>query len=115
MIIGFLWYTPVLFGNVWMQLVGLKKEEMRTAAGPMVGTVLMTLIGSFLLAVFIQLTGASTALEGFVIALLLSIIICAKIAVNYFFEGRSFKLYLLTVGFHVIPYLIGDVLLAVWK
>ena len=115
MVIGALWYSPVLFGNVWMKLVGLKPGETRTAAGPMIGTVIMTLIASYLLAVFIKLAGATTATEGLVVALLLSIVIAAKIAVNYFFEGRGFKLYLLTIGFHVIPYLIGGVLLAVWQ
>lgn len=115
MAIGFLWYSPMLFGNVWMRLVGLKPDEMRTAAGPMAGTVIMTIIASYLLAVFIEIAGATTALEGFVVALLLSIVLAAKIAVNYFFEGRGVKLYLLTIGFHVIPYLIGGVILAVWK
>jgi hypothetical protein len=88
---------------------------MKSPTGPMIGTIVMTLIGNVMLAVFIQLTGASTAAEGFMIALLLSIVICAKLAVNYFFEGKSLKLYGLTAGFHVIPYLIGGILLAIWK
>jgi hypothetical protein len=28
MIIGFLWYSPILFGNVWMKQIGLKAEDM---------------------------------------------------------------------------------------
>jgi preprotein translocase subunit SecF len=78
MVIGAIWYSPVLFGNVWMRLVGLKPEKMKPAAGPMIGTVVMTIISSYLLAVLIQLAGATTALEGFVIALLLGIVISAK-------------------------------------
>ncbi|MGZ4031939.1 MAG: DUF1761 domain-containing protein [Tumebacillaceae bacterium] len=115
MVIGALWYSPVLFGNVWVKLVGLKPDEMRSAAGPMIGTVIMTIVSTYFLALFIQVTHATTAIDGLLIALLLSIVICAKIATNYFFEGRSFKLYWLTVGFHVIPFLIGGVILAVWK
>jgi hypothetical protein len=115
MVIGALWYSPVLFGNVWAKLVGFKKDEKHTATGPMIGTVIMTLIATFALAIMIQMTGAVTAVDGLLVALLLCIIISAKIAVNYFFEGRSFKLYWLTIGFHVIPYLIGGVILAVWK
>ncbi|KEO83259.1 DUF1761 domain-containing protein [Tumebacillus flagellatus] len=115
MVFGALWYSPVMFGNVWAKLVGLKPGQNPSAAGPMIGTVIMTIIATLALAVFIQLTGAATALQGFWVALLLCIILAAKIAVNYFFEGRGFKLYLLTIGFHTIPYLIGGILLAVWK
>ncbi|MGB8956567.1 MAG: DUF1761 domain-containing protein [Tumebacillaceae bacterium] len=115
MVFGALWYSPVLFGNVWMKLVGLKPGETRTATGPMIGTVIMTIIATYLLAVFIELAGATTAMEGLVVGLLLSLVIAAKIAINYFFEGRGFQLYLLTIGFHVIPYLIGGVLLAAWR
>lgn len=113
MAFGALWYSPLLFVNKWMKLVGI--TEMKTSGGQMFGTVVMTLIGSVVLAIVIQLAGAATAYEGFVIALLLSLVLAAKLAVNYFFEGKSMKLYALTIGFHVIPYLAGGIVLAVWK
>ena len=28
MVLGFLWYSPVLFGNAWVKQIGLNKEEM---------------------------------------------------------------------------------------
>lgn len=114
MVIGALWYSPVLFGNVWMKLVGLKAEELKPSAGPMVGTVIMTLLSNVALAVLIQWTGATTALDGLWIALLISLVLAGKIAVNYIFENRSFKLYWLTIGFHIIPFLLGGIVIAVW-
>ncbi len=33
MIIGFLWYSPFLFGNLWMKLSGFTKESMHQGRG----------------------------------------------------------------------------------
>ncbi len=35
MIIGFLWYSPMLFGKKWMTLMGLTKEKMEDAKAEM--------------------------------------------------------------------------------
>lgn len=33
MVLGFLWYSPVLFGNAWVKLRNMKMEEMK-GGGP---------------------------------------------------------------------------------
>ena len=32
MVIGALWYSPVLFGNTWLRLIGKKPEEIYRVA-----------------------------------------------------------------------------------
>ena len=31
MIVGALWYSPLLFGNVWMKLMGLGRKQLQAA------------------------------------------------------------------------------------
>lgn len=114
MAIGALWYSPVLFGKIWAKLVGLNSQNRNSSAGPMIGAMLMNLIATVLLAIFIQLTGAANAGEGLLIALLLALAIAAKIAMNYFFEGKKLNLFLITAGYHTITLLISGLLLGAW-
>src|SRR4051812_43239778 len=60
MVIGFLWYSPILFAKPWMRLMGVKcdtpeeKAAMQKEAGPMYGQAfLMSLISAIFLALVI--------------------------------------------------------------
>lgn len=53
MVIGFIWYMPSVFGNVWMKLTKLDPKEMKargSAAGPIVTTIIVSLITAYVLA-----------------------------------------------------------------
>jgi hypothetical protein len=55
--IGGLWYSPILFGNKWAALNGLKKEDMShkgSMAALMITAAIVTLFAAFGLAVFTQ-------------------------------------------------------------
>jgi len=111
MVLGFLWYSPVLFGNAWMKQIDRKKEDL-SGGGP--GTYLLTaltaLIGSFILALLLTLGEASIA-NGLVIGLLVGLAISVKIGMNYLFEGRKPGLFFITVGYHLAAMLISGVII----
>ncbi|HYK73471.1 MAG TPA: DUF1761 domain-containing protein [Pseudoneobacillus sp.] len=112
MIIGFLWYSPVLFGNVWMKEIGLKPESM-SGGGPKtyVLTALTALIGAFLLALLLTLVEEKTLVSGVTIAMIMAISISAKIGMNYLFESRSSRLYMITIGYHLVSYLVAGIII----
>lgn len=112
MIIGFLWYSPLLFGNVWMKESGLKPETM-SGGGPMtyVLTALTALIGALLLALLLTLIEEKSLVSGVTIAMIISICISAKIGMNYLFESRSSRLYLITIGYHIVSYLVAGIII----
>jgi ABC-type multidrug transport system permease subunit len=53
MVVGFAWYSPVLFGKQWMKLMGLTKENMESAKkemGKMYGiSFVITIVTAFVL------------------------------------------------------------------
>lgn len=52
LIIGFLWYNPKTFGNVWMRVSGVTEEKLKT--GNMAVIFLMTYVLGFLISVIMM-------------------------------------------------------------
>lgn len=112
MVLGFLWYSPVLFGNAWMKQIGLKKENM-SGGSPFtyVLTALTALGGAFLLAVLLSFADERTIGAGVLIGLLMGLSIALKIGMNYLFESRTVGLFLITAGYHLVSYAVAGVIL----
>lgn len=45
-VVGFIWYSPPVFGEMWRKLIGMKKETMQK--GPAPTAWILTLLGAFL-------------------------------------------------------------------
>jgi hypothetical protein len=68
-VIGGLWFSPILFGNLWMKLSGVTKKQIAEAkkngmAGSYIGTFVALVVMSYILAHFIDYVGATTAALG---------------------------------------------------
>lgn len=112
MVLGFLWYSPVLLGNAWMKHRNLSKNEI-SGGGAMtyILTALTALGGSFILALLLTLTDEPTIWTGLVIGLLIGISVSLKIGMNYLFEGHKLGLYLITIGYHLVSYVIAGLII----
>jgi hypothetical protein len=112
MILGFLWYSPVLFGNAWVKEMGLKREEM-SGGSPFtyVLTALTALFGALFLALIVSMIGERTIGLGVTIGLLIGLSISAKIGMNFLFESRTAKLYFITIGYHLVTYLLTGIII----
>lgn len=112
MILGFLWYSPVLFGNAWVKAIGKKMEDM-SGGGPLTYllTALTALGGSYILALLITLPDETTIASGIGIGLLVGLAIALKIGMNYLFEGRTLKLFGITVSYHLVSFLISGLII----
>ncbi|MFZ3168855.1 MAG: DUF1761 domain-containing protein [Candidatus Methanoperedens sp.] len=66
MIIGMFWYSPYLFGNIWLKLIGKKPEELREVSRvySYSYSVITSLIAAAILDFFILLADASTIFDG---------------------------------------------------
>lgn len=112
MILGFLWYSPVLFGNAWVKEMGLKREEM-SGGSPLtyVLTALTALFGALFLALIMSMIGERTIGLGVTIGLLIGLSISVKIGMNFLFESRTAKLYFITIGYHIVTYLLTGIII----
>lgn len=112
MVLGFLWYSPALFGNAWMKQIGLKKEDI-SGGSPLtyVFTALTALGGAFILALLFTMSDDQTIGTGVALGLLVGLSIALKVGMNYLFESRTFKLFLITSGYHLVSYAIAGIVI----
>lgn len=114
--VGALWYSPILFAKPWMKETGKKMSEMRGATTGYVLAFVAELITAYVLAHIIQYAQATTLLQGLATAFWVWIgFVATAMAVNYTFEGRSQKLYLITAFHHLAVLLVMGAVLGAWR
>lgn len=119
-ILGGLWYGP-LFGKKFLEIIQwtpAQQEEIvaRTHWTTYLIAFISSLILCYILAHFIQYTGATGVAGGMQTAfwLWLGFVATTQIA-TVLFEQRKLGLYLLNIGYQLVAGLICGALLAVWK
>jgi hypothetical protein len=115
-VIGGVWYSPILFANVWMRETGLKDEELRGRnMGLVFGTsFVLSLVISFNLAAF--LAGPPNLAWGITAGALAGIgWVATSFGITYLFEKKSMKLFLVNAGYHAVTFMVMGGILGVWK
>ncbi len=108
MIIGSLWFSPLLFQKPWTAM-RVDKTPMSGVASPMlyVITAVGALVSAITLDWIIGLAGARSLLGGAIIGLYAGLgFVAPAILSDNLFNERPFKLYLIVAGFPVVGLLI---------
>jgi hypothetical protein len=112
-LLGGLWYSPVLFGKVWQREAGLTDEQLKK--GNLVKifglSLVLSLIAAFVFAMFLgpRPPVAFGFGAGFSAGLCW---VAASFGINYLFERRSLKLFLINGGYHTLQFTIIGLVLA---
>ena len=118
MVIGALWYSPLLFGTIWLKLIGKTADDItkQDANRSMMFSVIPGVLLSVLMAVLLGFIGPRTVLDAIGIATLVSAGFIGMSALNLvIYEGRSFKLLLINVGYSLVSLNVLAVILTLWK
>ena len=122
MVLGFLWYSPLLFAKPWMLLMGYDPEdkaklaEMQKGAGKIYGmSFVASLVSATVLAKIIAITTVSSALYGMKVgfAVWLGFVTTVQLT-SVLFARQPVKLYLINTGYQLVCYLAMGAILAVW-
>ncbi len=117
--LGFLWYSPILFGKRFMMLMGWGPEKMKEKPKGMEKTYAMSflsaLVMSFALSVLSGYAGVGTALAGAKLGLLAGVgFVATSTLSSVLYEKKSFELYLINAGYYVVVLVVVGALLAIW-
>lgn len=117
-VVGSLWYSPLLFGDVWMKLAGIKKTKKKTPY--MLLRYLVYFAGmfimSFVLAHILLFMAASTVLEGLLTGFWLWLGFIAPITLGgILWENKPIMLFVLNNVFNLISLGILSTILVLWK
>ncbi len=119
-ILGGLWYSPVLFGNLWIKLSKISKAEIAKAKkkgmkASYFTTFISLLITAFVLSLFINLAGAATIADALEVAFWLWLGFIATTTLNsVLWEGKPFKLYLLNNAHNLVSLFIMAAIIGLW-
>jgi hypothetical protein len=123
MVVGFLWYSPVLFANPWMRLMGYdpndkaKIAEMQKSAGP---SYAMSLVASALAAAvlgkIIAIATVHSAMYGMKIGLAVWLGFVTTVQLtNALFSRQPTKLYMINTGYQLVCYVVMGAILGAWR
>ena len=113
--LGGLWYSPAFFGKVWQREAGVTEEKMKSANMALIFglTFVLSLIAAWVFALFLgpRPPMALGLGAGFSAGLCW---VAASLGINYLFERKSLKLWLINGGYHTLQFTIIGVILALW-
>ena len=123
MVVGFLWYSPILFAKAWVREMGYdvndkaKMDEMKKSAGPAYfGSFIASIVSAFILALFFH----EMHVQSIEIALLVAFhvwlgFVATVQLTGVLFMKQSMKLFAINTGYQLVCYLVMGVVIASWK
>lgn len=123
MLVGFLWYSRVLFAKPWMKEMGYdpsdkgKAQEMRKSAGPAyAGSLVASLVSAFVLALFLHWTRGQGAQAGAMAGFHVWLGFVATVQfTGALFAKQSMKLFAINTGYQLACYVLMGAILGAWK
>ncbi|MGD0567572.1 MAG: DUF1761 domain-containing protein [Candidatus Sulfotelmatobacter sp.] len=123
MVVGFLWYSPVLFARPWMVLMGYdpndkaKIAEMQKSAGPSYFlSLIASVISAAVLGKIIAVATINTPLYGMKmgLAVWLGFVTTVQLT-NSLFSRQPAKLYAINTGYQLVCFLAMGAILGAWR
>ena len=106
--IGMFWYSPVLFGNIWMKLSGINQKDVaKTSASKMaslmIANFLATVIFGYVVAFVVQVFTGATYVDTLLISTLLWIgFVCVPSLNRVLWENSPVRLFILNNSYWLI-------------
>jgi len=120
MVIGAFWYSPLLFGNIWVKLMNFDKKKMEETKNKGMAkyyalAFLAVLVMSYILAHFVDYAGATNLVQalqlgfwvwlGFFVTTMLNSVL---------WEGKPVKLYLIGIVHYLVALEVMSLILTLW-
>ncbi len=113
-LVGGLWYSPMLFGNVWNRENGSTQKAGSGHPAKVFGvSFVFSLVAAFAFALWL---GPAPVLSDAITRGLLAGfgMVAASFGINYQFANRSALLWLVDGGYHTVQFLLFGLILGLW-
>lgn len=117
MALATVWYSPMLFGSLWMRETGITDAMVDEKKPQMLRDMLLTYISYVGMLGLLALVVVYAPLLGFTVfqaAIAIALFTALSAVPSTLFEGRSFSYYLIRTGFYVVFIVVGTLMLAYW-
>jgi hypothetical protein len=115
MVVGAIWYSPGVFGKIWMHELGLDKMNQSGMAKSYLITFIGALVMAYVTALVVGFSNATTITDGLIVGFWLWLGFAVTLPLNdVIFGKKSWTLYMLNITYYLVVLLINGVLLATW-
>ncbi|MBI2792949.1 MAG: DUF1761 domain-containing protein [Gammaproteobacteria bacterium] len=115
-LLGGVWYSKVLFGNIWARENGMQinNKDKGHRAYVFIFSFILSFIAAFALALLLRRK------PGFYMAFHTGILtgvcwVSTSFGINYLFANRSLKLFLIDAGYHTCQFTLYGLILGLWS
>jgi hypothetical protein len=125
MLVGSLWFNPKTFFPVWWKGIGKSENDVPGGGGGMGMTWALTVLASFIQAVFMSLMvtamgsmtpGGATLVSGATAGAILWLGFVAPTSlVNKLFAGHGLKIWAIEAGNHLVTFVVFGAILGAWR
>jgi hypothetical protein len=123
MVVGFVWYSPLLFARPWMVMMGhdpddkAKIAEMQKSAGPSyVLSLVASLVSATVLGKLIAIATISTPLYGMKMGLAIWLGFVTTVQLTgSLFSRQPAKLYAINTGYQLVCFLAMGAIMGAWR
>jgi hypothetical protein len=123
MVVGFIWYSPLLFAKPWTREMGYDPDDkesmdkMKKSAGPAyMGSTFASLVMAFTLALFFEALHTQDLHHGLAITFHAWLGFVAMVQLtDALFTKKSMKLFAINTGYQLVSMLAMGVILILWR
>ena len=116
-ILGALWYSPILFGKAWQKELGFTDEYLKKGNMPLIfgSSLILMIIMAFGVVPVIKAHPEITWSHGFFHGAMIGLLFAAaSMGINYLYQRKSIKLFLIDASYQVLFLGIAGMILALW-
>jgi len=114
-VLGGLWYSPVLFGNMWKKAMNIKDGNMKGLGKVMAGGFVANLLTTYVMAVVLGLVGVATFAVAAQVAFWMWLGFMAPMLINsVLYEGKSWNLFIINAAYQLIGLSLAAGIVAIW-
>jgi Protein of unknown function (DUF1761) len=115
MVVGALWYSPLLFADPWMHAVGRSREELGDAALGYLLSAVGAFLSSYVLARIMRWAEVDDFWNGALVGGTVWVgFVATVLAVTTYFSGRPRTLWLINAGYQLVALVLMGAILGAW-
>ena len=110
MVLGGLWYSPLLFGKQWMAAINKTPETIGTTTGPMMGSIVASLLTVTGISILYSFIGIEQLIDAITIGLCLGVLIVfPALLSDNLFCGWGTRLLVIQSGYRILAILLMSI------
>ncbi len=116
MAVGFVWFSPGVFGSAWMAEIGRSPDEMGASPTLYLWTLLAAFVTAYILALFIGHVGNASLVSGLLAGLVAGVgFVATSFATHAIFHSYTLRHWLITAGHQVVSLAVMGTILGAWR